>query len=125
MGNRSRGGAVRRALVRAFRGIVGLYFRDIEATGAIPPADTGGRIFVGNHTNGLVDPILVLTSAPCAISPVAKSTLWKIPGLGALLDAAGAVPIVRRKDDPNKQAGSNDAIFDEVAASLARGQNVL
>ena len=36
-------------------------------------------VFVSNHTNGLVDPVLVLTTAPCRISPVAKSTLWRIP----------------------------------------------
>jgi glycerol-3-phosphate O-acyltransferase / dihydroxyacetone phosphate acyltransferase len=119
------GGAVRGALVQLFRRIVGIYFREVEVTGNLPGAGTGGRIFVSNHTNGLVDPILVLTTAPCPISPVAKSTLWNIPGLRWLLDQAGAVPIVRRRDDPTKQAGSNEEIFDKVASALAGGQNIL
>src|SRR4051812_13038535 len=99
---RPRAGLVRRGLVWAFRGIIGVYFRAIETAGTAPSADTGGRIFVSNHFNALVDPILVLTHAPCAISPIAKSTLWKTPGLRWLLDAVDAVPIVRRRDDPTK-----------------------
>lgn len=118
-------GVVRRGLVWAFRRLVGIYFRDIEATGNVPAEDTGGRLFVANHTNGLVDPILVLTTVPCAVSPIAKSTLWKIPGLRWLLDAGGAVPIQRRRDDPTKQAGSNEEVFDKIAGWLAGGGNVL
>jgi hypothetical protein len=75
--------------------------------------------------NGLVDPILVLTHAPCAISPIAKSTLWDIPGLRYLLDEVDAVPIIRRKDDPNKKADSNEEIFDRIAAWLAARENIL
>jgi glycerol-3-phosphate O-acyltransferase/dihydroxyacetone phosphate acyltransferase len=118
-------GAVRDALVWAFRRVIGVYFREIEVTGNLPEPGTGGRIFVSNHTNGIVDAVLVLTTAPCAISPVAKATLWSIPGLRWLLDTAGAVPIVRRRDDPTKQAGSNDEVFDRVAAGLGGGRNVL
>jgi glycerol-3-phosphate O-acyltransferase / dihydroxyacetone phosphate acyltransferase len=118
-------GAVRTVLLSTFRRIVRIYFRDIEATGNVPRAATGGRMFLGNHTNGIVDPILVLTSAPCPISPIAKSTLWKIPGLRWLLDAGGAVPILRRRDDPNKQVGENDGVFDRIASALAGGHNIL
>lgn len=113
------------ALLWIFRRIIGVYFRSIEARGETPSASTGGRVFVANHVNALVDPILVLTSAPCSVAPVAKSTLWKIPGLRWLLDAAQAVPIQRRRDDPAKAMGSNDAVFDEVAASLSGGRNIL
>ncbi len=116
---------MRAGLVWLFRRVIGVYFRAIEVTGNLPAADTGGRIFVSNHTNGLVDPILVLTTAPCRISPVAKATLWNVRGLRWLLDQVGAVPIVRRRDDPTKQAGSNEEIFDKVAAALAGGQNIL
>ena len=116
---------VRAALVFLFRRVVGIYFRDVEIAGDVPRADTGGRIFAANHVNALVDPILVLTQAPCPISPVAKSTLWKIPGLTWLLDAADAVPIVRRRDDPTKTAKDNDAIFERVGAHLASHGNIL
>jgi glycerol-3-phosphate O-acyltransferase / dihydroxyacetone phosphate acyltransferase len=122
----SRGfGSVRAALRFLFRRVVRIYFRDVEIAGDVPRPDTGGRIFAANHVNALVDPILVLTQAPCPISPVAKSTLWKIPGLEWLLDAAGAVPIVRRRDDPTKTAKDNDAIFERVGAHLAARGNIL
>jgi 1-acyl-sn-glycerol-3-phosphate acyltransferase len=116
---------VRRALVAAFRGIMRLYFRRIERVGDAPAAGTRGRVFVANHHNALIDPILVLTDAPCEISPIAKSTLWSIPGLRWLLDRAGAVPIVRRKDAPDKDASANEAMFDRIAAHLAAGGNIL
>lgn len=118
-------GTVRATLQLIFGRIMAIYFRDIEIAGDVPPTDTGGRLFAGNHVNGLVDPILVLTQAPCPISPIAKSTLWKIPGLAWLLDAADAVPIKRKRDDPNKAVNENDAVFERVASHLGTGGNIL
>lgn len=118
-------GLVREALRLTFRRIIRIYFRTIESTGNVPAKDTRGRLFVSNHVNALVDPILVLTSAPCAVSPIGKSTLWSIPGLRWLLDAVDAVPIVRKKDDPGKAAGSNEEVFDRIADALSGGANIL
>ena len=118
-------GTVRGAIRFVFKRVLGIYFREVEIGGEVPRSDTGGRIFAANHVNALVDPILVLTQAPCPISPVAKSTLWKIPGLTWLLDAADAVPIVRKRDDPNKTAKDNDAVFERVGAHLADQGNIL
>jgi 1-acyl-sn-glycerol-3-phosphate acyltransferase len=118
-------GAVRRVLVWVFQRVVGVYFRRIEVLGEAPAKDVGGRLFVSNHVNAIVDPILVLTTAPCDISPVAKSTLWKVPGLRWLLGQVDAVQIVRRTDDPTKIGGSNDQVFDHVGAWLQRGGNIL
>lgn len=117
--------ALRSVLLFLFRRIAAIYFRDIEIAGEVPAAETGGRLFGANHVNALVDPILVLTQAPCEISPIAKSTLWKIPGLKWLLEAADAVPIVRRRDVPGKSAEDNDAVFERVAKHLAAGGNIL
>lgn len=117
--------SVRGVLVSAFRRLMRLYFRDIERVGEPPGPDTRGRVVVSNHTNALIDPILVLTDAACEISPVAKSTLWNVPGLKWLLDRAGAVPIVRRKDTPDKDVSSNAAMFDKIAAHLSGGGNIL
>ncbi len=115
----------KRALVSTFRSVMRLYFRRVERVGHAPHAHTGGRVFVSNHYNALIDPILVITDAACDISPIAKSTLWNIPGLKWLLDLAGAVPIIRRSDAPEKDAGANAAVFARIAAHLARGGNIL
>ncbi|MBX3233654.1 MAG: 1-acyl-sn-glycerol-3-phosphate acyltransferase [Labilithrix sp.] len=117
--------SVRTVLMLLFRRIARIYFREIEVAGDVPARDVGGRLFGANHVNGLVDPILVLTQAPCAISPVAKSTLWKIPGLRWLLDVAGAVPIIRRRDVPGKSESDNEAVFARVATHLVGGGNIL
>jgi 1-acyl-sn-glycerol-3-phosphate acyltransferase len=115
----------RTALLAFFRRVSAIYFRDIEVVGELPEASTHGRLFAPNHVNALVDPVLVMTNAPCAIAPIAKSTLWKIPVLRGILDAVGAVPVVRRRDDPTKVAGANDEVFARVASHLTGGGNVL
>lgn len=116
---------LKRYLRAAFKGVLRLYFSGIEEVGERPSAGTGGRVFVANHKNALIDPILVLTHAPCDISPLGKSTLWKMPGLKYLLDLADAVPVQRRSDDPNKAASANDEMFDKIAQHLANSGNVL
>jgi 1-acyl-sn-glycerol-3-phosphate acyltransferase len=116
---------LRGALVSAFRRLMRLYFRDVERVGVPPGPDTRGRVIVSNHTNALIDPILVLTDAACEISPIAKSTLWSIPGLRWLLDRAGAVPIARRKDNPDKDSSQNAEIFAKIAEHLSSGGNIL
>lgn len=117
--------SVRDLLVVTFRRLMRLYFREIERVGEPPGPSTRGRMVVSNHTNGLIDPILVITDAACALAPVAKSTLWGVPGLRWLLDHAGAVPIVRRKDAPNKDSAANADVFDKTAEHLAEGGNLL
>lgn len=116
---------MRGALLSTFRRLIRLYFRRVERAGEPPGPETRGRVFVSNHHNALIDPILVLTDAACEISPIAKSTLWDIPGLAWLLDRAGAVPIVRRKDAPDKDASANEAMFAKIASHLADGGNIL
>ena len=115
---------LRRAVLSVFRRVIRVYFRDVEVVGA-PGPDARGRIFGANHVNGIVDPLVVLTSVGCDIAPVAKSTLWKVPGLRWLLDVADAVPVVRKRDDPSLPRGSNDDVFDRVATHLDAGGNIL
>ena len=119
------GSVLRSGLRAVFRRIARIYFREIEVCGAVPEKDTRGRIFGANHVNGLVDPVLVLTHAPCEASPIAKATLFSIPGLNVLLSAAGAVPIVRRSDNPDKSASDNDEVFARIAKHLHEGGNIL
>jgi len=116
---------VKRGLRAFFGRVMRLYFRDIEVVGPVPDEHTQGRLLAANHVNALVDPILVLTSTHCPVSPIAKSTLWDIPGMRMLLDIAGAVPVVRRRDNPGKSAEDNDAIFARIAAHMGKGGNVL
>jgi glycerol-3-phosphate O-acyltransferase/dihydroxyacetone phosphate acyltransferase len=101
-----------------------VFFRDLEVIGA-PGKDTHGRLFVANHWNGIVDPLVILTTASFGASPVAKSTLFSMFGMKQLLAIAEAVPVVRRRDAPDKSGADNDAVFDKIAAHLRGGGNVL
>jgi glycerol-3-phosphate O-acyltransferase / dihydroxyacetone phosphate acyltransferase len=111
---------LRPLLLRFFRALIGVYFRDIEAVG-VPPASTRGRLLAANHVNGLIDPILVVTCAPFAISPIAKAPLFKVPVLRTLLRIADAVPVIRKQEG----GGDNEAVFDRIADHFARGGNIL
>lgn len=116
---------IRQVLTRFFRVATRTYFREIEVVGDVPTADVRGRLFAANHVNALVDPLVLVTCTECPLSPVAKSTLWKIRGLSWLLDVVEAVPIVRRRDDPNKSEKDNDAVFERVGMHLKDGGNIL
>ncbi len=101
-----------------------IYFRKLVTVGE-PAPDTAGRLFAANHFNGIVDPLLILARAPYDASPIAKSTLFKMPVLHSILGVAEAVPVTRRKDAPDKATGDNDKVFEHVAQHLHDGGNIL
>ncbi|MCC6646419.1 MAG: 1-acyl-sn-glycerol-3-phosphate acyltransferase [Polyangiaceae bacterium] len=114
-----------KAIVRGALGLAArVYFRRIEVVGA-PSREVRGRLFAANHVNGVVDPVVIATVTACDLSPVAKSTLWRTPGLSLLLDVADAVPVVRKRDDPSAGREANDDAFARVGAHLAGGGNLL
>jgi glycerol-3-phosphate O-acyltransferase/dihydroxyacetone phosphate acyltransferase len=82
-------------------------------------------VLVANHVNGLVDPVLVLGPLPVHPRFLAKSTLWKIPVLAQLLNAARAIPGHRRQDAPAASTGGsadanrNDDTFARCYEALA------
>ena len=118
------GRAVFRGLRFCLRLVSRAYFREITVVNS-PGPEVAGRLFAANHWNGIVDPLVILTEAPFRASPVAKATLFSVPVFSSILRVAETVPVTRRKDAPDKQAGSNDAVFDQVAKHLADGGNVL
>ncbi len=118
------------AVLALVRGLVGLFYRRIEISGLenLPPQ--GPLLLVANHNNGLVDPMVVLKALPRPVVFVAKSTLWKIPGLRALLDVLGCVPVVRRRDFSESEEAAagparNEQSFLRLADVLEGGGCVL
>jgi len=79
-----------------------------------------GSIIAPNHTS-LVDPAVVLAALErLGVRPVVLATagLWKVPGLGRLLDSGGHVAVHRATD----RAAS---ALDSAAAALSEGRIVL
>ncbi|HEX8735757.1 MAG TPA: lysophospholipid acyltransferase family protein [Pyrinomonadaceae bacterium] len=75
-----------------------LFFRRIELVNAENLPEKSGLIFVSNHPNALIDPALVFIALPRRIAFLAKSTLFKMPFLGFLIRAVGALPLYRQQD---------------------------
>ncbi|MDX1648326.1 MAG: lysophospholipid acyltransferase family protein, partial [Myxococcota bacterium] len=118
--------ARRRAVAeRLARLLLRIFFRSVEVVGAerVPPG--GPVLLVANHHNSLIDPALVLGFLPRRPRFLAKSTLWKIPGIRQLLELAAVIPVVRRQDvaageDPSR----NLETFARCHEALAAGDAV-
>jgi 1-acyl-sn-glycerol-3-phosphate acyltransferase len=106
--------------VRLARTLVRVFFRRIELVGSEHVPRSGPLLVVANHHNSLVDPALVLANLPRAPSFLAKSTLWKLPGLRVLLDAAASIPVYRRQDAGEDTARNQEA-FARCHEVLAAG----
>ncbi|HWY85119.1 MAG TPA: 1-acyl-sn-glycerol-3-phosphate acyltransferase [Gemmataceae bacterium] len=75
-----------------------LFFRRIEVEGRSEVPGAGPVLFVPNHTNALVDPLLLVVSLQRRVTLTAKNVLGKNPLLGLLLHGLGAVTFHRRQD---------------------------
>jgi 1-acyl-sn-glycerol-3-phosphate acyltransferase len=107
-------------LVGLARALTGLFFRRIEVEGIERVPRDGPLLVVANHHNSLVDPALVLARLPRAPRFLAKSTLWRTPGLRLLLDAAGSIPVYRRQDT-GEDLARNRETFARCHEALAAG----
>lgn len=97
------------------------YYRVTVAGHPAPPI--GPLLLVANHPNEVFDPLLVAAAMERPVRFLAKATLFSLPGVGAVLRAAGCLPVYRRSDDPG-QAARNEATFAAVTAALGEGAAV-
>lgn len=119
---------MRRALVAFLRwfseALVRLYYpvRVVENVVRIPT----GRpvVFVLNHPNGLLDPIVLGVATGRDARFLAKSTLFANPFGRLAMDAFGAIPVYRSHEAGARagDASRNDETFALCRATLARGQ---
>jgi glycerol-3-phosphate O-acyltransferase / dihydroxyacetone phosphate acyltransferase len=115
-------GSFRRRLVHAAISLaLRFFFRRIETSGAEAVPASGPLIFVLNHPNGLIDPGLVFCALPRRVSFLAKSTLFKMPGVAWLLRTVEALPVYRRVD-AGAEVGRNRLTFAACHALLRQGR---
>ena len=80
-------------------------------------------LFVANHPNSLVDPVLVTAAADRPVRFLAKAPLFDEKLVGPFVRSAGAIPVYRRQDDPSL-VERNAGVFEAAHAALAAGDAV-
>ena len=103
-----------------FRLIGKIFFREIVIEGREHLPASGPVILTPNHPNDLLDPLLTLFfSPPLRLRHIAKSTLFHIPVVGAILRRMRSIPVVRRQE----ARGPVDytPFFDACVGALAEG----
>lgn len=105
-----------------FETLVGLYYpvRVVENGAAVP----SGRplIFVINHPNALLDPLVLRTALRRPIGFLAKSTMFENPIGRFAMGVFAAIPVYRRADGGNSDVSRNDETFARCRAALGRGE---
>lgn len=123
---RRRGRSVgRRVIDRALRFIVfvalGAFFSEVEVVGREQVPRGRPILIVSNHFNGLIDPAVLVRVFGRLPRFLAKSSLWKIPGVAPLCALAGMVPIHRPGDGDVSQ---NDDVFSRCHQALANADMI-
>jgi len=103
--------------------VLRIFFRRIETVGRERVPQEGGVIFVVNHPNALVDPLFLLCLAERRVSFLAKSTLLKMPVIGALARALDTLPVYRQQD-AGENTNRNSETFALARGLLARGGGI-
>ena len=109
-------GVIRQVLAFA----LGCFYR-IDRSG--PALPVGPLLLVGNHPNALVDPGLLIAVSPRPLTFLAKEPIFRMPVLGALVRALGALPVVRAQDDPSRMRENLEALG-AAARGLAEGRAI-
>ena len=106
------------AIITRFVGWAVPVFYKVERTG--PPVPSGPVLVAANHTNALVDPLLIFHTAGRATRPLAKAPLFEQAVVGTVLKGLGGLPVYRREDDPALMH-RNTQTFDAAIEALQAG----
>jgi 1-acyl-sn-glycerol-3-phosphate acyltransferase len=111
------------------QGLIQLFYPRIEARGEEHVPD-GPTLFVLNHPNGLLDPLVLMQALGRHVSFLAKSTFFVNPIGRVLMQAFGALPVYRQRDvgkpggPPAGVTDANQATFAGCRALLRTGRPI-
>ena len=111
---------MQRLLLRLACFAVRIYYR-VDCLGAGVPAE-GPVVLVGNHPNGLVDPIVLASTTDRPVRFLGKAPLFDMPGLGAVMRGLDALPVYRSQDGAD--TALNETTFEAVYSALLAGDLV-
>ena len=108
-------------IVAFLRLVTRVFFRTVEVVGRDHVPREGAVVFVGNHPNSLVDPIVITTTCGRRVRFAARDGLFSTP-IRPILWALGSVPIRRKQDQASADAKlDNSEAFDALHAVLSAG----
>ena len=96
------------------------FYARIEVIGADRLPSSGPLIVMANHSNSLVDAMLITGFLPRMPRFLAASTVWDYKPLIGLLNAAGAIPVHRVQDGRQRHGALSDT-FSVAAEFLVDG----
>jgi len=111
---------MRLMLTHLARLLLRIFFRRVEVTGLDHVPSSGPVLFVMNHPNALVDPLLLVALAPRPVAFLAKEPLFRMPVIGSMVRAMDSIP-VHRRTDVGADVTRNTAMFAQVWSVLNRG----
>ena len=109
--------------------LVRLFYSRIEVRGQEHLLQQGPAVFVLNHPNGLLDPVVLMAVIGRPVTFWSKSTLFAVPVMGRIAARFGAVPIFRKADvglpggaaDAEDMGRRNEATFAQCMDVLRAG----
>ena len=94
-----------------------VFYRQARLGGTVPAE--GPLILVGNHPNGLIDPVFLAGTTDRTVRFLGKAPLFEMPILGSLLRGVQALPVYRAIDGAD--TADNERTFEAVYAALRSG----
>ena len=111
----------RGVLRRLARGLVKFYYPRLEISGGEKIPQEGPVLLCANHSNSMVDPVLIGVTAGRPVRFMAKAPLFEMPVVGRAMHALGMVPAYRGMDDKS-QVRRNLQSLDTGAEALMEGK---
>lgn len=103
-----------------------LFYKDISVSGKdhLPKDQSIPLLFVANHQNAMMDPVLVATAIKEPMYFLARASAFKNKIASKLLRTIHAIAIYRVRDGVNSKK-LNEAVFSECLSLFNKGQNIL
>ena len=107
-------------LRKAIRRVIRFYYPTIRVTHAERLPAEGATLYIANHPNSLIDPVLIGIATQRPVRFMAKAPLFEGRVLGALLRSVGMIPAYRASDDKSSVRRNVESLS-VAAENLAKG----
>ncbi|MEE2615664.1 MAG: lysophospholipid acyltransferase family protein [Verrucomicrobiota bacterium] len=108
-----------RKIVRRF---IRIYYPVIHISHPERLPKEGATLYIANHSNSLIDPVVIGITSNRPVRFLAKAPLFKTPVLGHVMKAIGMIPAYRGQDDKSSSSVRRNVESLNIAGeNLARG----